>query len=456
MLFFMKTIKNLPIMRPVKFCFLGVRKYIRDNISLYMESKIRYMLRKSFRQKHEKQLNKVQGFVQEINNKKKEERIKVVFMCQVPSIWNTNMSIFKAANKNTQIESYILAIPEKLLKENYDVEHEEYGENKSYEYCCNFCDNVINAYNPNNQQWFDLRKFEPDYVFMQRPYDIHLPPQYRSGMLAAYTKICYVSYTYGLMNFTGRSGYNLDFCDNVYSIFAENKKYCDELRAIYFGIFKSRWKKINFLGYPRFDLYKGMKKERSEYKKVILWMPRWTTSHLAEATTFFKYKDVLIDYFEKRPDIRLICRPHPLMFANFISTGEMTESEVEEFKNIFANTRNFYLDESPDYIKTMKETDIYISDTSSMLVEEFITSSPVIFCGIKKRFDKENMRWAKLMYSVSNKKELLNMVDKLLKGDDPLKGERKRYIKEYMKADGLTGEKIVRFLIDDYQTNLKS
>lgn len=444
----------MPIFKPVKIFLLSAKKTIQNKVSFDTENKIYYIINKSFRIRHEKQLKDIGNFIWEIQKRPKKNLLKVVFMCQVPSVWNSNMSTFLAADKSPQIEAYILAIPDKLIKKNNNVFHEDYGENNSYQFCSQFCKNTIDAYDRESREWFDLKNFMPDYVFVQRPYDIHLPPQYQSKVLARYTKVCYIPYGYGLANYVSRMEYNLNFCNNVYAIFTENQKYCDELRSIYLNLFHADWKKINFFGYPRFDLHKGIKKEESRYKKTVLWLPRWTTNRFVEATTFFKYKDILVDYFKKYPDIRFICRPHPLMFQNFVSMGEMTERERDEFKNMFKNTSNFYLDESPDYVKTMVNSDVFISDTSSLLVEEFVTSNPIIFCGVKKHyFDKDNEKWARYMYSVSNHQELLESLDKLLNGEDPLKEERRQYIKEHMKADGLAGERIVRFLIEDYEKN---
>ena len=439
-------------MNPIKFFLLSLKRIIQNNSSFYIENMIWYILRKDFRIHHKTNLNNLSDYVLKMKKKPKNEIIKVVFMCQMPSIWNSNMSTFMAAEKNKKMDVYILAIPDKLFEEN-NGENVFYEENESYNYCSRFCVNTINAYNKESKKWFDLENIRPDYVFVQRPYDGYLPLQYRSEALAAYTKVCYIPYAYNMMNYATRLTYDLDFSDKLYLIFTENQKNCNELNAIYSKLFGVNWKQIKFFGYPRFDLHVGVKKEKTIYKKTVLWLPRWTTNRFVEATTFFKFKDILIDYFKKHQEICFICRPHPLMFKNFISTGEMLEQEVERFKGIFREMSNFYLDESPNYVKTMTEADIFISDTSSLLVEEFITSNPIIFCGVKRHFNKENMGWAKYMYSVSNKRELLEQLERLINEEDPLIEERKQYIKEHLKADGLAGERIVRFLIEDYQKN---
>lgn len=453
-MFSIQEIKKWTIIKPVKGVWHRTRNFCTFflyKLPYYTEIKIKYVLRKSFRIRHMHRLQRVEEVIREIEQKPKKERIRIVFICLRPSVWNSVMSIFLAADKNPLIDAYILAIPEKLVKENRDLNHEDYGENESYEYCRTFCENTIRGYNEEEKEWFDLRKFAPDYVFAPMPYAIHLPSPYTSHVLAGYTKLCYVPYGYCLEERFFRSANPLDFIDDVYAYFADNQRYCDELKRVCAGLVYAGWKKINYFGYPRFDLYKQIKKQECKYKKTILWLPRWITETWEDnASTFFIYKDILIDYFKNHPDIRFVCRPHPFMFPNFISTGEMTEKDVNEFKNIFKRTENFYLDESPDYRQTFVDTDVFISDFTSLLVEELIIAKPIIFLADKKQLDDEGWEWTKYLFHIANKKELLKKLEEVLDGEDPLEGERKQYVKEHMKVDGKIGERIVQFLVEDY------
>lgn len=431
-------------------------QFVRNHTTFGFEIAVKSFLRPSLKNKNIKSCEWTHQQIQE-NRKLSNRNVKmtVVFLCQYCASWNASMSAFQSALEDPDIDVYLLALPEKILKSGRDkkrsyITHEEYGDNLAFEYCRSFYPDTINAYEAEEGRWFNIGQLKPDYVFIQRPYQMYLPPQYRCNVLAAYTKVCYIPYSYCKQLWDGRSVYRADFMDYVYAVFTENAMYCQMLRKIYCDIFQAKWKKIEYFGYPRFDMHGSVAEKDAEEGKTVLWLPRWTTLSDIEATTFFKYKDMIIRFFKEHSDVKLICRPHPKMFNHFIAIGTMTEEEVGEFKKMFAEMKNFLLDESADYLTVFHEADIFISDTSSLLVEEFSTGKPVIFCGSMWRFDRDAKKWAKHMYPVRNAEELKNRLTALLRGEDPEKGMREKFVRENMKYDGKCGERIIAFLKEDY------
>lgn len=63
-----------------------------------------------------------------------------------------------------------------------------------------------------------------------------------------------------------------------------------------------------------------------------MWTPRWTTNKKLGGSNFFVYYKLLLEYAEKNDDVDLLCRPHPLMFDNFLKTGEMKIEEIDDYK----------------------------------------------------------------------------------------------------------------------------
>lgn len=416
-----------------------------------LEVAIRAVLQPGFRKKHAACAERI-GW--EDTKKKavlqKNKKISVVFFCHFPSIWNSSMSAFQAALEDPNLDVYLLALPPKMMEKNCKIFHEIYGENRTYEFCRKFFPDTINAFRPEDQSWFDLQELKPDYVFLSRPYDQEIQPGYQSKVLDSYTKICYIPYSYCKMKWDSRVVYGCDFMDHVYAVFTENPMYCRMVRRIFCGIFKSGWKHVQYVGYPRFDLHRSKKAETESPSKTVVWLPRWTTKNILEPSTFFLYKDVLLDYFKANPQFQLICRPHPLMFDNFRSTGEMTEAEIRAFKTLFVETENFCLDESGDYLPVFEAADIFISDTSSLLIEEFITGKPVIFCGSTAHFDREARKWAKLMYPVRERGGLMDTLKNLLDGHDPNRTARECFIGDNLRFDGGCGKRIIEFIKNDY------
>lgn len=452
---------------PVKFVFWikkkavgALNRYMFSHVSIDEENRFKCRNYKGFQIKKIALCNQIEWYLKQIkrDNWENKKRITIVFTCEFSAAWNSLSSTFQSAIDDPRIKVYILAIPEKKMVERKHnkgsrYSETEYEKNEAYEYCSTFFPDTINAYDEKNKSWFDLRTLKPDYVIILRSGQVHYPKDYTAKELCKYTKVCQIPYSYAKMIWDTKSIYNPDISDYVYAIFTENQYCCDMLQHIYHDLFEAKWKKIIYLGYTRSDLYKENIYDTNQGKNTtILWLPRWVTESRLEASTFFKYKDELIQFFLKHPEYKLICRPHPMMFDNFLVTGEMTFEQITDFKRLFSETDNLYLDEYSDYLPSFNKADIFVSDTSSLLVEEFMTGKPVIFCGISSHFDQEAKKWSRYFYNVQNKKELLDRLSSLLNGNDPGKEERELYLKKEMKLDGNVGKRIVQFFKDDFDS----
>lgn len=434
----------------IRFLKKQISNIIYRHSSLYQETFIMSALLRQYKKDRQKKVFETDKNIDLINANKNGNKIKIVFICQVPSIWNASKSIFISALNRMDVETHLIAIPEKKMGD-YSVE--EYGFNEAYEYCKTFFPETVNGYDYENKKWFDLRKLSPDYVILNRPYDVLLPPEYRSNVLSQYCKVCLVPYTYCESVWTSRCAYSMDFVDSTFAVFTENEAHRDDLRNVYYKFFKCKNKHFESLGYPRFDLHYLVQPLKKEFKKLVFWLPRWTTNDVVEASTFFKYKGTLIDFFKENPSYQLIFRPHPLMFRNFIASGEMTENEEKEFRTLLKETPNFLLDESADYLPYLKAADAIISDWSSLLVEEIATGNPIIYCGKDHGWDKEAKERSALMYKAENEEDLIRLLKVLLNENDALENARKTYILNKMKGDGKAGERIIDFIIKDYTSS---
>ena len=432
------------------------RMVYRNHTTFYFELRNKFRFDKKYKNLI---LKKVQNTATAVVNIERVRdpslKPRIVFLCQFTAAWNAMMSTFRAAAADPGVEVILLALPDKIARKGIEEQvadifrGDEFGPNTAYVYCKSFCPDVINAYDEEKNEWLNLKALQPDYVFFQRANDVYLPPEYRCSVVSTYAKLCFIPYAFCKMDRDSRVVYKPATMSYTYAIFTESEMYRDMLRKIFYQLLNANWKQIECFGYPRFDLH-GAVQEAKKEPKTVLWLPRWVTASRLESTTFFQYKDVLIEYFKDHPNIKFICRPHPKMFINFAATGEMPEEEIAAFKKLFAETENFMLDEYADYLPAMTEADVFISDTSSLLVEELITGKPIIFCGNMAHFDKDAKQWSRHMYPVRNKRMLINRLDSLLAGNDPKREERVKYVREHMKHDGKSGERIIAFLKKDY------
>ncbi|MBR2678362.1 MAG: CDP-glycerol glycerophosphotransferase family protein [Bacilli bacterium] len=379
-----------------------------------------------------------------------KRKIKVFFIAQYKAGIDKFESVVREMQKDDKFDVKVLAVPDNI---------NDLFNSKDYEFWYNKFGNItIDSYEGN--KWFDLKKLKPDYVFIQRPYDMYVPYEYKKTTLITYTKVCYIPYGYALANIFDIT-FTLDDMRSMNIVFAEHDEAANYYKKLKEELNDGVTRKIVSLGFPSLDEFKkkvesGVSAFRNIKNKNginVLWTPRWTTDKTAVETSFFDYKDSIIDCCKGSKNINLVFRPHPLTFNNFIEKELMTEKEVKTYLDKFKG--NLYYDNSNSYIDTFKETDVLITDFTSIIPEFFLFNKPIIYTQkdtYKKLKQIEKLE--KSFYRVKNQKELNKVLDKLQKGEDSLKEIRKQLIKEIFKDyDGKVSYRIKEYIKEDYKNN---
>lgn len=347
--------------------------------------------------------------------KQKGEKLVVVFFLQYPEMWNSLKSIYDAMCDDDRYSPLILCFPKK--KGTYEKKQEFHKKNDAIEFCEKNSMKYIDANSDN--KWGDIKRLEPDYIFVQRPYDEYMPKALALSCISKYGLVCYVPYGYEYVNGIHLDiEYNSKLMSNLYASFAENDDTYSFVRQLSKKEIDLNIRKVYNIGFPRFDLVEAS--ESIEKSDTVLWLPRWSVNESNDRSYFFDYKDILLDYFGCHKDKHLIIRPHPLMFDNFVSVGVMTEKEVLEFKDEIRNMQNVKLDENEDYNLTFKESDVLIADFTTLVIEYFLTKKPVIYCGNNMNdFNSVGKKMESGMYITKNKEELIDNLTLLLDGKNP-------------------------------------
>lgn len=307
-----------------------------------------------------------------------DEKLTVLFIVQYIPAWNKLEPIYQKMRNSDRFNPIIVCVP--LNVENHILLNDDFH-NDTYEY---FIQNNYECVNClyENGNWVDLKLFEPDYVFHSRPYNYCMPKCYTSGEIKKYALICNVLYGVNTTKNCQNVTLNRDYFNDTFCYFAfdtsDQEFYIQRFKK---GILLQVQK---CLPYGAIGLEQMLKVKSENYnkkfKKTILWTPRWSTDSSIGGSNFFKYKETILILAENNHDVRFIIRPHPLMFNNFINTGEMTKEEVSNFKKYCSNTINIELDEKKEYSDTFWESDILITDNSGIVPEYFVTLKPIIFC----------------------------------------------------------------------------
>lgn len=379
-----------------------------------------------------------------VDRKKQEERkrkVHVVFLAQNKQVWGKSEAIYQAMREDSQFEVDLVVIP--------DITDESGTETYQFFEDCYSASHIIRA--GKQGELCKLQELKPDYVFYTRPYDQYLPVDYRSGQVARYAKTCYCSYAYILTETGPLECMPGIFFRNIYIFFAESV-YIRNYNRKRFPFSCTTYRKSEFLGYPITDRFRDSSYGR--VRPVFLWTPRWTTEQSLGGSSFFVYKDKLLEYVMEQEAMKLIFRPHPLIFYHLQSTGEMSAEEVEQYILRYQSSKRVRIDENSEYVESFREAGILITDISSMLFEWYVTAKPIIFCDTgAKGFSEVMQRALQGCYIVHDWETLSGCMDMLSKGNDPLKKTREEIAKE-ISGDGISnaGRNIANYIKTDYMS----
>lgn len=361
--------------------------------------------------------------------KKKKKKIKVYFICQYIQGCNKIYDVIMAMKNDLRFEVKALAVPDNI---------KDFPNNNDYNFWFSkFGDITINAVDGN--KWFDLKNEKPDYIFIQRPYDNYLPDVYQINCLKKYSKICYIPYAFEIMDL--RSVTMPDFFVKKVSMMfcsqTEEYNYCKKIINSADDNFK---RKCFDLGYPSlFNIVMKKNKYNSAFNNIdkknsfnVIWTPRWTMDDKLCKSSFFDYKDLIINYLKDREKINFVFRPHPLTFKNFVAEKIMTQKQVDNYLSNFKNSNMCY-DYSSDYYDTFNESDVLVTDYSSIIIEYLLLDKPIIYCSKKGKVNSFLNKVLKCCYCVNNWSELKKTLELIQSGNDYLKKERNKFLNVFLK-----------------------
>ena len=397
--------------------------------------------------------------IKDLFSKKKtlklDRKINLVFLVYRPSIFTSVRSVYECAKSHKDINVYIVALPacmEEYADGKQSAEYEEFYRSIDTE--------MLQAYDKNEDKWLDLSELSPDYIFLPMPYEEYYL-KYSFTYLSQIAKLCFVPYGYSCLEQYVHFHFRCKtFLANLSFVFTSS--------LTEYGIYmrnNSKGARVFNIGYPRFDLL-NLKNNTSTDKKQqlkILYLPRFTVEYdkkhfFPEGSSFIEFKENVISWAQQNDDCDFVIRPHPVMFAQAVSMNVMTQEEIDNWKKSVSDSKNMSLDDATisSYIERLLDTDVFISDFSSLLVECFITRKPVIYTGNPDGMIEEVQEMLESFYVVDNWQEVEKILSDLKQGIDPKKELREKAVDNFMQGrEYNVGEKIIDLLIEDFQQNSK-
>ena len=325
----------------------------------------------------------------------------VIFIVCLQELFNGIEYLYNFMKKDNNFNPNILIIPniDRRLKNKKNSDFIEYLNKMNY--------NLI-VYNDK----FDIKKLNPDYIFYERPFVELFPNKLHPKYLKNICKLCYFSYGYTIfdkcsINIFSDTNILLKYLDYI---FIENEFVYNNYKNIIDNRFKiTGHPKVNYL------VNKNISKNTNKIKN-ILWCPRW----MRKCSNYSNYLDYFIE-LSRNKNVNITIRFHPL--------------DQHNKDNLFLKLKKYKthikIDNNNMYDNTFKNTDIFVSDLSTMIPEFIPTGKPIIYTEHKDNIPNKFMNeLEKCIYKVRNKYELEKEMNNLLI-DDILFDNRINIINKY-------------------------
>ncbi len=379
-----------------------------------------------YRKKHRLLINKLREQV-------KIRKIRVCFLVSETQKWNMQ-SLYDEMEKSDIFEPFVVVTNLKSMIMRNTQEH-------NLEFFKQRCNNVQCGFDEKKNESIDLKKFNPDIVFYQQPWDLwnNQEADYVLNFALPY----YFSYA-----IADASSCLKDHFKSFYLALHKYFIFSQEDENSYYEMYGYKSINTSIVGHPKLDVYKNYKPENYE-KKYVIYAPHhsFLPNSILNYGTFDWNGKYILKWAKAHPELNWIFKPHPLLKQILLSSDIMNEAEIEEYYNDWEKLGTYYND--GDYFDLFKSSKCMITDCGSFLTEYLPTQSPVIHLRNPKGTDyvasnKLAMEAYYKAWNVEQLEELLN--DILIKQKDIKKEDRSQALKTLGIEEYNSTEKIIRII----------
>ena len=346
---------------------------------------------------HRKQWKKVRGILAEVRNviayEMPEDRREVVFLPYKASMWDSLESVWEAAEADENTDAYVIPVPyyDKNPDESFREEHYE-GEL--------FPDYVpVTRYDE-----YDFQRRRPDVIFIHNPYDecnivTSVHPFFYSENLKEYTeKLVYIPY-FVLDEVDPDNDKQVEGIKHLViqpALFHSDKVVVqsEAMKKAYIrillkqadqpsGEIREYWEeKILGLGSPKVDKVLNTRKDKLEIpeewkemtekpeggrKKVVFYNTSVGALLRYDGQYLEKMKEVFDFFYQKKEEITLLWRPHPLIEATIQTMRPQLWEEYRVLRDNYRQGNWGIYDDTPDMNQGIALSNIYYGDRSSIV-----------------------------------------------------------------------------------------
>lgn len=404
-------------------------------------------------QKKEELLNYILNDVADISfNSKKQflksgEKLRVVFLYQLASLWPSWESLYLACKNDNRFDVKVLFLNELVAGKERLKTSELFLDDNNIEY--------------ENFEKFDIAEYQPHVLILQTPYDYsqRIMAHWSARIKSLGIRIVYIPYGIEItdMEESHDEQYNTDTMMNCWRIYT----FSDMIKYEY-AKYSMNGGAVKALGLPKFDsLYTKEKfpisnvvKEKANGRKIVLWKLHFPKAYKKNGVETLVTPDfnVYIEFAKHLHDFKdlfFVFMPHPL-FKETCGDATRQQQALKVFE-IVETTDNVYVDTADDYRYSLFNADYIIIDRSAVMVEAAAVGVPILFMSNPNFLEPKPAAITPLIesyYQGTTVDDMLNYLDMCRMGNDPKKGEREMAFKMCIPYfDGKCGERIKEDII---------
>ncbi|MBR3050680.1 MAG: CDP-glycerol glycerophosphotransferase family protein [Selenomonadaceae bacterium] len=377
-------------------------------------------------------------------NMRRHERrkMRVAFMANSFISAEKILPVYEVLKKRDDVETFLVVYAGadyKYLERAWEYFQRKYPDDKIYSYGL-----------------MDLKKLQPDYVFLANPYDSRRNfPGFRTNDIAKFAKVCNISYGATLSKIFSDRLFNdyPNFWRNVYMLFTSGESVKNLFAENFPQNLSMNYQHVEFLGYPALEPYYKLEKEPSA-AKCIMWSPRWNFDDKIGGSHFMEYKDKFVALSKK--NVELILRPHPDLFNELMKKKFMSRDDILAYEEVLKANNIYRQTTLAEMYKSSRKVDIFLTDYSSIMIQFFLTGRPIIYCEYPKAAPfPEYAEMFSAMYTAHSWKDVERYLEDLLAGNDPLLERRQEIAQKIYETHKGAADKIAKKILEDFNQSLR-
>jgi len=315
--------------------------------------------------------------------------IRVIFLTFYFEAWDAFDAIYKQMQADDRFDPIVISMPRKLtgyekfkdeeLVSSYldslEIEHERFKFKKSKDGLAR------------------LQELNPDYIFLNYPWQRNYKKNYQIEKLIEFTKVCYVPYfSTSLVNEPGVQGVALHQYTQVTHELAHLVFLQDADTKAAFDA-NGRAAHAFLTGTPKIDALLEAKDKVTPVWPIDRTLPDgtkplriiWAPHHSYGVSWlnfghFTKQRQPMLDYAKKHPEIDIVLRPHPFLFGTLTGRDLMSAEELKAWREDWDSLPNTFTDIDGPFRSLAIASDALITDGVSFIAEyPLVTRKPAIF-----------------------------------------------------------------------------